>query len=283
MRASRTLDWSLRIGAIGTVLILTLIALFLVFRSLPFIVQHGPLSIWNDAGWHPLDGEFRITALLAGSLAVTAGAVLLAAPMGLLLGLFGRFYAPPLVGRAYRGLIELLAGIPSVVYGLWGLLVLVPMIAMWVPPGASVLAGILVLGLMVLPLMVLMVDNAIAQLPPSWMNAGTALSLSRSGMVRRIVLPGIAPAIRSGAVLQTGRALGETMAVLMVCGNVIQIPGSPFEPARTLTANIALEMAYAGTEHVQALMVCGLLLFLLAALLVRLAGTDPIPEHHRGG
>lgn len=283
MRASPALHWTLRAGALSSLLILALICVFLLIRSAPFFSQVGAAALWEDTGWYPLDGDFRILALLAGTVAVAAGAVLLAAPLGVLLGLFGRYYAPAPLARIYRSLIELLAGVPSVVYGLWGLVVLVPMIARWVPPGASVLAGILVLALMVLPLMVLMVDTAIAQLPRRWLDAGHALALSRTGMIRHVILPAIRPAIRSGAVLQTGRALGETMAVLMVCGNVIQVPGSWFEPARTLTANIALEMAYATGQHQQALMVCGLLLFLMAATLVLLADTGHRAEAARHG
>lgn len=283
MRASPLLGWALRLGAISSLLILTLIGAFLLLRSAPFLLEVGPAALWQDDGWHPLDGAYQITALLAGTLAVTFGAVLLAAPLGVLLGLFGRYYAPPALAPVYRGLIELLAGIPSVVYGLWGLVVLVPMIANWVPPGASVLAGLLVLALMILPLMVLMVDTAIGQLPRHWVEAGQALALSRFGMIRHVVVPAIWPAIRSGAVLQTGRALGETMAVLMVCGNVVQVPGSWFEPARTLTANIALEMAYATGRHQQGLMICGLLLFLMAGALVWLSNNGRNLRHSYHG
>ena len=136
---------------------------------------------------------------------------------------------------------------------------------------------------MILPLMVLMVDTAIGQLPRHWVEAGQALALSRFGMIRHVVVPAIWPAIRSGAVLQTGRALGETMAVLMVCGNVVQVPGSWFEPARTLTANIALEMAYATGRHQQGLMICGLLLFLMAGALVWLSNNGRNLRHSYHG
>jgi len=164
-----------------------------------------------------------------------------------------------------------MAGIPSVVYGLWGLLVLVPWINQWAPPGASWLAGSLVLALMVLPLALLVTDTALGQLPAAWWRAGHAMSLSRLGMLRRVLLPAAAPSILSGVVLQFGRALGETMAVLMVCGNVVQWPHSVFDPVRTLTANIALEMAYATGDHRVALFVSGLLLMAVTALLLAVA------------
>ncbi len=209
--------------------------------------------------------------MLLGSLYVAAGAVLLATPLGIAVALFGRFYAPAVLAQGYRGLMELLAGIPSVVFGFWGLMVIVPAIGRWVPPGASVLAGVLVLALMILPLVALTADAALAKVPVHYLRSATALGVSRWGMIRRIALPVALPGILSGVVLQSGRALGETMAVLMVCGNVVQLPGSWFEPVRTLTANIALEMAYATGTHRTALFVSGLLLLLLTIALVGLA------------
>ena len=164
--------------------------------------------------------------------------------------------------------MELLSGVPSVVYGFWGLIVLVPWISTFAPPGASVLAGIIVLAIMVLPLVVLTVDTAFEQTPQKWLVAADALALQRWSKIWRIVLPHSLPSIFSGVTLQTGRALGETMAVLMVCGNIVQVPSSVFEPTRTLTANIALEMSYATDFHVNALFVSGLILFLMTVLIV---------------
>lgn len=272
MRHSPVLRGLLRACALSCAALLGLILVFLVLRSAGFFAQHGALALLTDAGWQPTAGLFNIVPMLAATVIIACGAVVLAAPLGILLALFGRFVCPGQVRRFYIAVIELLAGIPSVVYGLWGLVVLVPLIAAWAPPGASVLAAILVLAIMVLPLMVVSVDNALGQLPRDWLEAGQALALSRWGMIRHVILPASWPAIRSGAVLQTGRALGETMAVLMVCGNVVQIPTSVFDPARTLTANIALEMAYASTDHARALVACGLVLFALSVALVMLAG-----------
>ena len=160
---------------------------------------------------------------------------------------------------------------PSVVFGFWGLLVLVPWIARLAPPGASVLAGMLVLALMILPLVALTADAALAQVPQQYLRGAAAMGLSRWGTIRKITLPVAMPGILSGVVLQTGRALGETMAVLMVSGNVVQVPSSWFQPVRTLTANIALEMSYAVDQHRTALFVSGLLLLILTIVLVVIA------------
>jgi phosphate transport system permease protein len=140
-----------------------------------------------------------------------------------------------------------------VVYGFWGLLAIVPAINRVHPPGTSLLAGGLVLGLMILPLCALSTDAGLARVPQSYLRAAAALGLSRFGTLTRILLPEAWPAIVAGCVLQLGRTLGETMAVIMVCGNVAEVPDSLFAPVRTLTANIALEMAYASGWHQRAL------------------------------
>jgi phosphate transport system permease protein len=185
---------------------------------------------------------------------------------------FCRFYAPLPAGRLYHRAIEILAGIPSVVYGFWGLMVLVPAINQWHAPGASLLAGVLVLTLMILPTIALTANAAIRALPQQYLLNSTALGLSRWSTVWNVVLPVVRGGIVSGVVLGLGRALGETMAVLMVTGNVVNNAGSVFEPIRTLTANIALEMAYALGTHRAALFVSGSLLMVMIIILMILAG-----------
>ncbi len=267
--ADRCLRYLLRASAFLAALALGGIVAVLLWRTLPFLLESG--SAIFASGWHPRAGEYGMAAMIAGSLLVSLLALALAAPVAIALAAWLRFYAPAAIRRPTLMLVELMAGIPSVVYGLWGLLVLVPWINQWAPPGASWLAGSLVLALMVLPLALLVTDTALGQLPAAWWRAGHAMSLSRLGMLRRVLLPAAAPSILSGVVLQFGRALGETMAVLMVCGNVVQWPHSVFDPVRTLTANIALEMAYATGDHRVALFVSGLLLMAVTALLLAVA------------
>jgi phosphate transport system permease protein len=196
------------------------------------------------------------------------GSVLIATPLGILSAVFCHYYAPPAIARLYRRLIELLAGIPSVVYGFWGIMVLVPLIAEIQPPGPSLLAGILILTIMILPTIALMADASLANVPQQYIRGAAALGLPRWATIRGVVFPAAKSGLFTGVILEIGRAIGETMAILMVCGNVVQIPSSIFDPIRTLTANIALEMAYALGDHRAALFVSGLVLM---AMIVALA------------
>lgn len=206
--------------------------------------------------------------MVAGSLAVTAGASFAALPIALASAFFCRFYAPTMLATLYRRLVELLVGIPSVVFGFWGLISLTPHIAALEPPGPSLLAGIVVLAMMILPTMMLLSDAAMADVPHQHLQAAAALGLGRWTTLRHVVLPVCRPGLATGWILGTARAVGETMAVVMVCGNVIQVPGSVFDPVRTLTANIALEMGYALGDHRSALFASGLVLLLLVILMV---------------
>jgi phosphate ABC transporter, permease protein PstC len=267
MRHSSQLNHLLKGSALISISVLALILIFVLSKSLPFIQQIGFTNLWLDDGWFPTENKFNLIPMVLGSLYIMTGAVLLASPIGIILAIFLQYYAPPKVAIIYRSLIELLAGIPSVVYGFWGLIVLVPLISNWVPPGASVLAACIVLALMILPLVTLMTDSALSQIPEKWVTAADALAINRWSKIWKIALPHAMPSIIAGTTLQAGRALGETMAVLMVCGNIVQIPHSIFEPARTLTANIALEMAYATDHHVSALYMSGLVLLIITILL----------------
>ncbi len=267
--------WTLRCFAALSGIIVLLILLFLARESLPALRDIGLLRFANDTSWHPsevaAEGQFNLLPMLWGTLFTTLGAVLLATPLGLLSALFCRFYAPPKLSVIYRRIMELLAGIPSVVYGFWGLVVLVPLIAQLAPPGASLLAGILILTIMIVPTVALFADAAIANVPQAYLNGAAALALSRWGTLWGVILPAARNGIYTGVILATGRAIGETMALLMVCGNVVQVPDSFFAPMRTLTANIALEMAYALGDHRGALFVSGLLLMAMVLLLVAVA------------
>jgi phosphate transport system permease protein len=245
-----------------------LIAAFLVLESLPVLRKAGIARFFLDASWHPTEGLYNLAPMLGGTLLAAAGSLLVATPLGILSAVFCRCYAPPPAARLYRRLLELLAGIPSVVYGLWGLTVLVPWIARLHPPGPSLLGGIAVLAIMILPTIALSADAAIAGVSPDLWRGAAALGLSRGSAVRGVVLPAARSGLFTGILLGAGRSIGETMAVLMVCGNQIGVPRSLFDPVRTLTANIALEMAYATGDHRSALFVSGLILLVLAVVLV---------------
>jgi len=232
---------------------------FLLIESWPALA-HGGWRHFAGLAWYPLETQFGLAAMFAATLAVAAGAILLAAPLGLASALFVQFYAPPRLAMAYRGLLALLAGVPSVVYGFWGLTVLVPLIASRQPPGASLLAASLILALMILPTVALLAAAALGAVPRSLLDGAAALGMTRRAGLLRVAIPAAQRGIAGGVLLGAVRALGETMAVLMVAGNVVQLPGSLFDPVRVLTANIALEMAYATGPHRAGLFVSGLLL-----------------------
>lgn len=261
----------LRFGAVIAALVMLLILIFLVTESWPALFQMNLAQFLTDVSWHPLEAAYNLTPMLSGTLLASIGALLLAIPLGIASALFVVFYAAVRLATTYRRLIELLAGIPSVVFGFWGLTTLVPLINQWHPPGASLLAAILVLTLMILPTITLTAFSALQAVPDEFLRSATALGLSRWGMIYGIALPAARAGIVAGIILAAGRAIGETMAVLMVAGNVVQNPASLFDPIRTLAANIALEMAYAMGDHRAVLFVTGLLLMLLVILLAAMA------------
>ena len=197
--------------------------------------------------------------------------LLLATAFGILSAIFCCFYAHPAVAAAYRRTLELLSGIPSVVLGFWGLTVLVPFISAWRPPGASTLAAILVLALMVLPTVAMVATASLRTVPQSLLAAAEALAFSKWSTIVKVAVPAARRGLISSIVLGAGRALGETMAVLMVSGNIVQIPESVFAPVRTLAANVALEIAYAEGVHRSSLFVSGLFLTAIVILMLCLA------------
>ena len=192
------------------------IALFVLWQAWPVLQAVGPLRFVTDAGWHPLaqPAQFNLLPMLVASVAVTLGAMLLAGPLGLFTAIFMTDYAPPALARLLRGVVELLAGVPSVVYGLWGLVTLVPLLAAWQPPGASLLAGILVLALMILPTMVLAAHAAIAGVAAEHRLTVAALGFSCAGSLWGVLLPAARAGLCGALLLSTTRALGETTGMV---------------------------------------------------------------------
>lgn len=253
------------------------IAVFLVWEAAPALADVGPRFVTDDS-WHPAAraaaGTFQILPIALGTILVSAGAILLAAPLGVLTAIWCRFYAAGWAASGMRHLTALAAGIPSVVYGLWGLTALVPLLGRLAPPGTSLLAGAVVLGLMILPTVALLSDAALGQVSPHALRSAAALGLSRRTTICRIVLPMTRRMLAGAILLGLARAIGETMAVLMVCGNVVAVPRGPLDPVRTLTATIALELGYARGTHRAALFACGLVLLVVVVILI--AGTESL-------
>ena len=270
--------------ASGCLGLLVLILGFLLMEAWPAFSDGNWRAFYHDQGWYPLEGMLGITPMIWASLAIALGAVLLALPLGIASAIFLQFYAQNFMAKAYRLLINLLAGIPSVIYGLWGLMELVPLLTKIQPPGVSLLAAILVLALMILPTIALTSSSALAAVSNDVLKGASALGLTNKTKILAVAIPAAKGGIASGVVLAVARALGETMAVLMVAGNVVQNPTGLLEPVRSLTANIALEIAYATGQHRASLFASGLLLILLVFVLAwftarRLANNKAISQH----
>ena len=267
--------WMLRATALAAGMIVVLIALFVALESVPALSDLGLRRFFSDRSWHPAGGatagQYNLTPMLVGTVAASIGAVLVATPLGVASALFGRFFAPSPVATAYRRLMGVLSGIPSVVYGFWGLVTLAPLIRAWHPPGQSLLAAVLILAIMILPTIALLSESALRAVPESYLRGATALGLSRWAKIRGVALPAARSGIFTAVLLATGRAVGETMAVLMVAGNVVQVPQGLFDSIRTITANIALELGYAAEFHRSSLFVSGLALLCLIVAIVGFA------------
>ena len=262
--AYKTVSGIFAIVAIAVVLSLLLVDSLKALSSVPF-------SKFLIGSWNPSSGEYNLLPMVVGGLAASMGALLLVGPIAILSALAINGFIPRTLGLVVRKLFEMMSGIPSVIFGLWGLGLLVPFISRIAPPGASLLAASLVLSLMVLPSTILMVAQAIEDVPKEHVEASVALSMSLYNRIRAVILPFTWTRVFSILCLQFARTLGETMAVVMVAGNIPAFPTSIFDPIRTLTGHIALEMPYAEGLHRSSLMLSGLMLCLPSLALFYLA------------
>lgn len=241
---------------------LLLIALFIFKEGLPFIVRYGPRQFLLSSVWQPRSGQFGILPMIVASFWVTIGAMAIGAPLGVAGAIFLNEFLPRPVMRIVKPTIELLAGIPSVVYGFLGVMVLAPLIrANFGGSGLSLLAAAVILGIMVLPTIISISTDALSAVPQAYRDGALALGATRWQAVHMVILKAAHSGIIASIILAMGRAVGETMAVIMVAGNTVRMPDGVLGPVRTLTANIALEMGYATGRHRQALFATGVVLF----------------------
>jgi phosphate ABC transporter permease protein PstC len=258
--------------ALSSVLALASITFFILKEGAPLIFKVG-LGNFFAADWHPTAGRYGIALMIVGSAAVTLGALVFGVPLGVACAVVLGEMAPPRVRSILKPTIEILAGIPSVVFGFMGIAVIMPWIRQNLGgPGASGLAGALILGVMILPTIIAISLDALQAVPRSYREGSLALGATEWQTIWRVVLPAARSGIVAAVILGIGRAVGETMAVVMVTGNAVMLPHSPLDPLRTLTANMALEMAYASGDHRAALFATGIVLFLVIVVLNTLAG-----------
>jgi phosphate ABC transporter permease protein PstC len=251
---------------------LLLIALFIFQEGLPFIIKMGIRDFLLSSDWDPQNGRFGIYPMILASLWVTIGAMFVGAPLGVAGAIFLTEFIPKPVMRVIKPTIELLAGIPSVVYGFIGVMLLAPFIRTHIgEPGLSVLAGSVILGIMVLPTIISISTDAISAVPNTFREGSFALGATRWQTVHMVVLKAARSGIIASIILGMGRVIGETMAVIMVAGNAVKMPHSVLDSVRTLTANIALEMGYATGMHRKVLFATGVILFIVIMILNSIA------------
>lgn len=267
-RNERLVRIALLVVAFSAVSVLAIITIFLFEQGTPVMFRHGFRSFLLGLDWFPGEQSFGLLPMILGSLFVTGGALLIGVPFGLACAVFLTEFAPQRLARLIKPVIELLAGIPSVVYGFMGVVILVPFIReTFGGPGLSVLAAAVILGIMILPTIISISVDALRAVPPSYREGSIALGATQWQTVRMVLLPAARSGIIAGIILGMGRAVGETMAVIMVAGNAAQIPTSLLAPVRTLTSSIALEMSYAAGEHREALFATGVILFVIIMIL----------------
>ena len=245
-----------------------LICIFLFASGIPAIKEIGVFKFLLGTSWKPANNLYGILPMIVGSLYVTAGALVIGVPIGILTAVFMARFAPRSIYAPLKAAVNLMAGIPSVVYGFFGLVVLVPFIReTFGGRGMSVLTASALLGLMILPTVISVSETSIRAVPESYYEGGLALGASHERSVFFTVLPAAKSGIFAGVVLGIGRAVGETMAVMMVAGNQAVIPGSMLSGVRTLTTNIVLEMGYSTDLHREALIGTAVVLFVFILII----------------
>ena len=256
------------IAACTSVLAVLLICIFLFANGLPTIAQIGPLKFLFGQEWKPSNNKFGILPMIVASIYVTGGAILVGVPIAVLTSVFMARYCPKRIYGVLKSGIELMAGIPSIVYGFFGLVLIVPLIRdVFGGPGASMLAAIILLGIMILPTIVGVTEAAIRGVPESYYEGSLALGATKERSIYAVMLPAAKSGILAGIVLGIGRAIGETMAVVMIAGNPPRMPKGLLKGVRTMTMNIVTDMGYATGLHRQALIATAVVLFVFVLII----------------
>ncbi|MCI6006478.1 MAG: phosphate ABC transporter permease subunit PstC [Blautia sp.] len=256
------------IAACTSVLAVFLICVFLFANGIPAIAKIGPLQFLFGTTWKPSNDKYGIFPMIVASIYVTAGAIIVGVPIALFTSVFMARYCPKKIYRPLKSGIELMAGIPSIVYGFFGLILLVPLIRqLFGGTGSSMLAASLLLGMMILPTIIGPTESALRSVPESYYEGSLALGATKERSIFCVMLPAAKSGILAAVVLGIGRAIGETMAVIMVAGNQARMPQGLLKGVRTLTANIVTEMGYATGLHREALIATAVVLFVFILII----------------
>lgn len=269
------------IAACASVLAVALICVFLFANGVPAMKEIGFVKFITGEMWKPNNKIFGILPMIVGSIYVTAGAIIVGVPIGILTSVFMAMYCPKKIYKPLKAATDLLAGIPSVIYGFFGLVVLVPIIRdlgkvlhdafpvlfKSAGNGNSMLTASVLLGMMILPTIIGTTEAAIRAVPPQYYEGSLALGATHERSIFRVIIPAAKSGVIAGIVLGIGRAIGETMAVIMVAGNQARMPAGILKGVRTLTANIVIEMGYATDLHREALIATGVVLFVFILII----------------
>lgn len=259
--------------ALASILAVALICVFLFANGLPAIREIGVLNFLTGTTWKPGNDIYGILPMIVGSIYITAGAIIIGVPIGLLTAIFMAFYCPKRIYGLLKPCTELLAGIPSIVYGFFGMVVIVPAVRNVAAlfgadiSGSSILAASILLGIMILPTIIGVSEAALRAVPNAYYEGAVAMGAAHERAVFTVMLPAAKSGVLAGIVLGIGRAVGETMAVIMVAGNQPRLTGNMLAGIRTLTANIVQEMGYASGLHREALIATGVVLFVFILLI----------------
>ena len=259
--------------ALTSIAAVVLICLFLFANGIPAMKEIGLLNFLTGAKWKPGNDIYGILPMILGSIYITAGAVVIGVPVGLLTAIFMAFYCPKKLYGLLKPCTELLAGIPSIVYGFFGMVVIVPCIRTVAAlfdvdiSGSSILAASVLLGIMILPTVIGVSEAALRAVPSTYYEGAVAMGARHERAIFTVMLPAAKSGVLAGVVLGIGRAIGETMAVIMVAGNQPRLTGNMLKGIRTMTANIVIEMGYATGLHREALIATGVVLFVFILII----------------
>ena len=263
--------------ALASILAVALICVFLFANGLPAMREIGFLNFLTGTSWRPGNDIYGILPMIVGSIYITAGAIVIGVPIGLLTAIFMAFYCPKRIYGIFKPCTELLAGIPSIVYGFFGMVVIAPTVlsvakffGAGISSGATILSASILLGIMILPTIIGVSEAALRAVPNAYYEGAVAMGATHERAVFSVMLPAAKSGVLAGIVLGIGRAIGETMAVIMVAGNQPRLTASLLDGIRTMTANIVIEMGYASGLHREALIATGVVLFVFI-LLINLA------------
>ena len=267
-RIEKGMEYIFLATACISILAVALICIFLFANGFPAIQKIGVFNFLGGTKWKPASNLYGILPMIVGSIYVTGGAIIVGVPIGILMATFMACYCPKKLHKVLKPMVDLLAGIPSIIYGFFGVVGLVPFVREpWRGNGFSIFTASLLLGMMILPTIISVSESAIRAVPDHYYEGALALGATHERSVFRTVLPAAKSGILAAVVLGIGRAIGETMAVIMVAGSQPRIPDSIFKGVRTMTANIVIEMGYATDLHREALIATGVVLFVFILII----------------